>query len=126
MSGAVSALFPILATRDLERALTFYRDVLGGTVTFSYPGPAGEPVYVGIDLGSSHLGIGAEERVASAARPRPISLWVYTDDCDALVDRARAAGMPIIEEPTDQPWDERVARVLDPDGNDVLIGQRGT
>jgi lactoylglutathione lyase len=29
----------------------------------------------------------------------------------------------IAEEPADQPWGERVARVLDPDGNLVLIGQ---
>jgi lactoylglutathione lyase len=29
----------------------------------------------------------------------------------------------IVEEPADQPWGERVARVLDPDGNAVLIGQ---
>jgi uncharacterized glyoxalase superfamily protein PhnB len=27
-------------------------------------------------------------------------------------------------EPADQPWGERVARVLDPDGNEVIIGQR--
>jgi lactoylglutathione lyase len=30
----------------------------------------------------------------------------------------------VVEEPADQPWGERVARVLDPDGNVVLIGQR--
>jgi uncharacterized glyoxalase superfamily protein PhnB len=29
----------------------------------------------------------------------------------------------IVEEPADQPWGERVARVVDPDGNLVLIGQ---
>jgi lactoylglutathione lyase len=30
----------------------------------------------------------------------------------------------IVEDPVDQPWGERVARVLDPDGSVVHIGQR--
>ncbi|HEV2952172.1 MAG TPA: VOC family protein, partial [Actinomycetota bacterium] len=97
---------------------------LGGTVTFSFPGDDGNPVYVGVDLGSSHLGIGFEAAVAGPPRPRPISLWVYSDDCDRLVERIRAAGGAVTEEPADQPWGERTARVLDPDGNEVVIGQR--
>jgi len=52
------------------------------------------------------------------------SLWLYVDDCDATTERLRAAGVTIAQEPEDQPWGERVARVLDPDGNLVLIGQR--
>lgn len=51
-------------------------------------------------------------------------LWVYADDCDAAVERLRTAGVEIVEEPADQPWGERVARVLDPDGNLVIVGQR--
>ena len=89
VNTGVTELFPILATTDLERALGFYRDVLGGAVTFSYPGPDGGVVYVGIDLGSSHLGVGLDAVVEPAPRPRAISLWVYTDDCDALVERVR-------------------------------------
>jgi predicted enzyme related to lactoylglutathione lyase len=52
------------------------------------------------------------------------TLWLYVDDCDATVGRLRAAGVPIVEEPADQPWGERIARVLDPDGNAVIVGQR--
>ena len=121
----IEQLFPIVATRDLERALVFYRDVLGGEVTFSYPGPDGAPLYVGVDLGSSHLGIGFEDGLEPSPRSGAVSLWFYTDDCDALVERIRAAGGSIVEEPTDQPWGERVARALDPDGNEVIMGQRG-
>ncbi|MCW2633007.1 MAG: Glyoxalase/bleomycin resistance protein/dioxygenase, partial [Pseudonocardia sp.] len=34
------------------------------------------------------------------------------------------AGGRIVEEPVDQPWGERVARAEDPDGNQLVIGQR--
>ena len=30
----------------------------------------------------------------------------------------------LVKEPADQPWGERIARVLDPDGNVVVLGQR--
>jgi lactoylglutathione lyase len=120
----ITELFPILSTPDLRRALGFYRDLLGGTVGYSFPGDDGEPVYVGIDLGSSHLGIGLQADIREAPRTRAVSLWVYTDACDALVERVRATGATVVEEPADQPWGERVARVLDPDGNEVIIGQR--
>jgi lactoylglutathione lyase len=119
----ISQLFPIINAADVARSLAFWRDLIGATVAFEWPAPDGAPVYVGLDLGSSHLGIG---RASAAGEPTAaaIALWVYTDDCDGLVGRLRAAGATVTEAPTDQPWGERVARVLDPDGNEVIIGQR--
>jgi len=116
-----TSAFPILSTPDISRALGFYRDLLDGKVGYQFP-PEGEPGYVGLDLGSSHMGIGLDPQTKSGARGQRITLWVYADDCDAAVDRLRGAGVPVIDEPADQPWGERVARVHDPDGNVVIIG----
>ena len=55
-------LFPILTTRNLDAALHFYRDLLGGRVTFEFPGPDGVAGYVGIELGRSHVGMSPELR----------------------------------------------------------------
>jgi lactoylglutathione lyase len=118
-----TSLFPIIVTSDLAAALGFYRDLLGASVSYEFPGPDGEPGYVGLELGPSHLGIGRDPDGAGSPTER-FSLWVYTDDCDAAVERLRAGGVTIVDEPADQPWGERVARVLDPDGNLVLVGQR--
>jgi lactoylglutathione lyase len=115
-------LFPIVATTDLERSLGFYRDLLGGTVSYEFPGPDGRTVYAGIDIGRSHLGIGHDPDVAAGAAS--VSLWLYVDDCDATIARLRAAGVPILEEPIDQPWGERVALVQDPDGIRVRVATR--
>ena len=117
-------LFPIISTTDIPRSLGFYRDLLGAEVTYEFRAPDGTLGYIGLELGTSHFGIGLEPGVGSPAPPRPISLWVYVDDCDAAFEALRAAGSEIVEEPADQPWGERVARVRDPDGNDVIIGSR--
>jgi len=114
---------PILSTPDLARALGFYRDLLDGAITYRFPAE-GEPQYVSLSIGSSQLGLGANPDTPPGALPQRFSVWVYANDCDAAVQRLRAAGVTIVAEPADQPWGERVATVADPDGNTVLIGQR--
>ena len=118
-----TSIFPIITTSDLRAALGFYRDLLGATVTYEFPGPDGEPGYVALELGTAHFGIGRDPAATEGPSAR-FSLWAYADDCDAAVERLRAAGVTVVEEPTDQPWGERVARVLDPDRNLVLVAQR--
>ncbi len=59
-----TSAFPILSTPDVTRALGFYRDLLDGKVEYQFP-PEGEPGYVGLALGSSHL-----DALASAPRQR--------------------------------------------------------
>ena len=115
-------LFPIISTADVERSLRFYRDLLGGTVSFQYPGPDGAIAYAGVDLGSSQIGIGNDPAAPAGG---PISLWVYVDDCDGLVARLADAGVGILQAPRDEPWGERVARVADPDGIQVHVASRG-
>ena len=114
--------FPIVSTADLTRSLEFYVG-LGATVVYQFPAE-GDPGYVGLSLGSSHLGIGLDPTVTAGPGGQRLSLWIYAGDCDAAIERLRSAGTEIVEEPVTQPWGERMARVLDPDGNEIVIGQQ--
>ena len=118
-----TSAFPIITTPDLPRALGFYRDLLDAEVEYQFP-PEGDPGYVGLSIGGAHLGIGLAPDAATGADGQRFALWVYADSCDAVVERLRAGGVTVTEEPADQPWGERLARVLDPDGNEVIVGQR--
>jgi lactoylglutathione lyase len=122
-TGVFDELFPILTTADMAKALGFYRDLLGGRVTYQFPAE-GEPGYVSVAIGGSHLGIGLQEEPGETANDR-VTFWVYAQDCDAAIAALRAAGVPVVQEPADQPWGERMAQVLDPDGNRVLVASRG-
>ena len=130
-----TSMFPILTTTDLDRSLHFYRDLLGATETYRFP-DSGPPVYIALRIGESAIGIGqaappssadAVTATADARRDlgRPFSLWVYADDCDQAVRRLADAGVRVLAQPEDQPWGERVARVSDPDGTEVIIGSAG-
>lgn len=118
----IDEMFPILSTPDLARSLGFYRDLLGGEVTYQFP-PDGEPAYVTVQLGRSHLGIGQQNEPGALVNDR-VTLWAYVGDCDVGLDRLRRGGAQVIQEPIDQPWGERLARVADPDGNHVIIASR--
>ncbi len=115
-------LFPILSTPNLARSIGFYRDLLGGRMTYQFP-PHGEPAFVTLQIGHSEMGIGQQDQPGDLTNDR-ITLWVYTDDCDAGFDRLRVGGVQVIQEPMDQPWGERMATVVDPDGNRVIIASR--
>ena len=118
--AVITRSFPILATPDLGRALAFYVDALGGAVTYRFP-ETGDLEYVTLRLGSSGLGLGVNEHVTGAPEPERFQLCAYTPDVDAAVKKLRAAGVRIVDEPKDQRWGERMARVLDPDGNRVTL-----
>ncbi|WP_265523535.1 VOC family protein [Oerskovia flava] len=126
------SIFPILTTTDIGRALAFYRDLLRGRVEYSYP-PDGPPAYAAVRIGHSTLGIAHESEHGTHASGHhvaphggPVTLWIYVDDCDHAVEQLAAAGVTIVAPAEDQPWGERMARVLDPDGNEILLGQEGT
>jgi lactoylglutathione lyase len=120
-----SPFFPILYSDDLPRALGFYRDLLGFSEALRFP-DEGEPEFVALELDGAELGIGRAADPLHGKPLRPVSghrfeLCVYTDDVDAAVEELRAAEVPVLVEPADQPWRERLAYVEDPDGNPVMI-----
>jgi lactoylglutathione lyase len=111
--------FPILAAADLRATQRFYES-LGFSPTYRFP-PAGEPEFVTLERGTSTVGI-----AVGSGRDDAFAYWVYVDDVDETVGAMRAAGAPVVAEPVDQPWGERVAQVRDPDGHLVHLGTRTT
>ena len=108
--------FPIISVRDLPAVRDFY-ERLGFAQTYQFP-PEGEPGFVTMERGASSIGIGA----GGATDEDRFGYWVYVADVDATVAELRAHGAPVVSEPRDEPWGERVAHVRDPDGNLVYLG----
>ena len=112
--------FPIITVPNLPETVSFYRDLLGFRPTYQFP-PEGEPQFVTLKLGTSELGLGAGDVIGPSSG---YALCVYADDCDKAVEKLRAAGTPIVEEPSDMPWGERMARVTDPAGTEIVLVAR--
>lgn len=120
-------LFPMLSVADLGRSVRFYGELLGGERSYEFP-PGGEPVFVTLRFGQTEVGLGKLGTAAplhgQALRPATghrVELCVYVDDLTAMIERLRAAAVPVLLEPVEQPWGERVAYVQDPDDNLVML-----
>jgi lactoylglutathione lyase len=115
--------FPVLYSSDVARSAGFYAGVLDFEEHFRLP-PEGEPGYIGLRRGAAEIAIvdAAWPRdqlgLAFGSEPR-FELFVYVDDVDAQVERARSGGATVLREPQDMPWGERVGHIADPDGNPV-------
>jgi lactoylglutathione lyase len=107
--------FTILQTSDLARAVAFYVDRFGFEERYRFDD------FVVVGLETFDLGLAETHEIAPAGRA---ALWLYCDDVDAEIEALRAAGVEVAKEPEDMEWGERMASVLDSDGNEVFIGQR--
>jgi lactoylglutathione lyase len=107
--------FPIITVGDLPAARAFY-ERLGFSQTYQFP-PEGAPGFVTMDRGQSSIGIGAADHETDR-----FAIWVYVDDVDETLAAVHASGAPVVTEPEDQPWGERIAQTRDPAGNLVYLG----
>jgi lactoylglutathione lyase len=114
--------FPILNVADMQRSLGFYCDQLGFEVEFAFP-QEGDPRFAQLAVDGGKLGLASAEGPVQSGST---AIWLYTDDVDAALRRLRDAGAPVLAEPADQPWGERVASVADPDGYVVHMGAPAT
>lgn len=111
--------FPIVVANEIGTLLGFYRDVLGGHVTYRYPEDA--PTYVSLLIGEAEVGLG--EHPDPPRGPSQVSLWFYVTDPDGIVARAASYGAVVTSPPEDQPWGERIARLVDPTGIEVIVAR---
>ena len=85
------------------------------------PSPSGGIVHAEIQIGDSVIMMADEAPAMEAFSPQhfggsPVSLLVYTENCDALYKQALGAGAEGIREPADQPYGDRMSGVKDPYG----------
>lgn len=111
----MTSIQPVVSTPDLPRLRSFYEEVLGATQTLRVP-EKGPEFYVELRIGDTALGLVQNDDTQIGA-PVRIILSADVPDVDALLPKVESAGGAVPGQPNDMPWGQRVAHVLDPDGN---------
>jgi lactoylglutathione lyase len=122
--------FPVVYSRDVERAAGFYAGWLGFEEHTRLP-PEGDAGYIGLRRGDSDLAIvdaaWPQDQFGMRMGDEPrFELFVYVDHVDDAVAAMSGEGVPVLKEPEDMPWGERVGWVADPDGNPVGLATPAT
>jgi PhnB protein len=123
---------PHLILDNAAEAIEWYKRALGADeVAPRAIGPDGKVMHAEIRIGNSILFLNdamGGGRSAKTIGGSPIGLWVYVDDCDALYNRAVAAGAQTLPFPmgplADQFWGDRTGTVSDPYGYAWTIATR--
>ena len=105
--------------QDLEASRRFYGTLLGFKELFD----DGDHV-VGFDVGGGTTLLLHTNHGAAYTNPgEGMSLYLRVDDVDGAVEELRAAGVPVVAEPQDEPFGIRDACVLDPTGFRIYLSR---
>ncbi|MEU3894980.1 VOC family protein [Streptomyces sp. NPDC045251] len=125
-----------IAVDDHDKALAFYRDVLGMEVRndVGFEGmrwvTVGSPAQPDVDIvleppladpNASAADKEAMDRLLAKGLLRGVIFT--TDDVDATFERVQAAGAEVLQEPVDQPYGVRDCAFRDPAGNMLRFNQ---
>lgn len=135
MTGPITHSYVWVA--DLDRALAFYRDILGfevrldvgkGAMRWLTMGPPNQPdTSIVLSPPALDPGITDDERRAimeMMAKGTYAIILLATPDLDGLFAKLESA-VEVVQEPMDQPYGLRDCAIRDPAGNLIRIQQRG-
>ncbi|GAA2810059.1 VOC family protein [Streptomyces showdoensis] len=125
-----------IAVDDHDKALAFYRDVLGlevrndvgfeGMRWVTVGSPDQPDVEIVLEPPLADPNASAADRQAMSellAKGMLRGVIFSTDDVDATFERIRAAGGEVLQEPVDQPYGVRDCAFRDPAGNMLRFNQ---
>jgi predicted enzyme related to lactoylglutathione lyase len=125
-----------IAVDDHDKALAFYRDVLGlevrndvgfeGMRWVTVGSPAQPGVEIVLEPPAANPNASPADKQAMAellAKGMLRGVIFATDNCDATFERIRSAGAEVIQEPIDQPYGVRDCAFRDPAGNLLRFNQ---
>jgi len=112
---------PYLHVRGAAKAIEFYKQVFGAQEVMRMAQPDGRIGHAEIRIGDSIVMLADEHPERGIHGPAhyggaPMSLMLYSGDCDATYNKAIAAGSKSVREPADQFYGDRMAGVEDPFG----------
>ena len=114
---------PQLTLDNAAQAIDWYKKGLGAEEVSRAVGPDGKILHAELKIGNSRIMV--NDAMMGGKGPKalggsPASLWLYVEDCDALFNRAVAAGAKTAQGPmgqvTDQFWGDRAGTLTDPAG----------
>lgn len=121
-----SSVTPYLVVDNSAEAIDFYRKAFGAEerLRLEHEGRVG---HAELTIGDSVIMLSDAwpewgYRSATTIGATPVSLMLYVDDCDAVFNRAVAAGATVRSPVQDQFYGDRSGNISDPFGHQWTIG----
>jgi PhnB protein len=120
---------PHIVVRDAARAVAWYQQALGAEERSRLPVPGGKLMSVELWFGDSPVMVADEFPEMGVLGPQsiggtPVVLNLYTEDVDAVWQRAVDAGAEVAHPLQDAFWGDRHGQLTDPFGHRWGLAQR--
>ena len=122
----------MLICRDAAAEIDFCKAAFGAVEESRRSTPDGTVVHATLSVGESLVMIHGEFPNLASRAPQSdgsssVVVYVYVGDSDTVIERAVAAGAKVLIPVKDQPWRDRVGRIIDPSGHvwNVASGSAG-
>jgi PhnB protein len=117
---------PYIAVEDATKAIEFYKRAFGATERSKMEGPPGKIAHAELAIGDSVIMLSDPFPQSKVKPPKEIggttvSLMVYVEDVDEVVQQAVDAGATITMPVENQFWGDRFGQVEDPFGHNWQI-----
>jgi len=117
-----NSVTPYLVIKGATQAIEYYKAVFGATEVMRMPDPSGRIGHAELKIGDSHIMLADEFPEMNYRAPvmdgsSPVSILLYVEDVDSIVERAVAAGAKILKPVQDQFYGDRSGFIQDPFGH---------
>jgi PhnB protein len=115
-------LTPYLIVGDGAAAIAFYEKAFDARLRLKLDAPGGRIGHAELEIGDSLIMLADEHPEIGARGPRafggsPVGLHLYSEDVDAVVARAVAAGARLVHPVEDKFYGDRMGTIEDPFGH---------
>lgn len=122
------AVVPYLVVKDAAGAIEFYKETFGATELFRFD-DKGKIGHAELKIGGGRLMLSDEYPEMGYTGPKrgatpAVSLMIYVQDADIVVERAVEAGATIERPVADQFYGDRTGGIVDPYGHHWFIATR--
>lgn len=113
---------PYLVISNAAKAIEFYKEAFGAAELIRLATPDGNVMHAEIKIGDSPIMLSDECPDYNALGPltlggTTVSIVLYVEDVDTVVNRAVAAGAKLVMPVENQFWGDRMGTVSDPFGH---------
>ena len=118
---------PYLIVDGAAQAIDFYKKIFGASERMRMPAPGGKIGHAEITIGDSTLMLADGSPEMGHKTPKDlggsaVSLLLYVEDVDKVVERALAAGAKLEQKVEDKFYGDRMGGIQDPFGHKWYIG----
>jgi len=122
-----SSIIPYLCVNGAESAIAYYSAVFEAKELDRYQDEPGGPIgHVTLEIYGARLFISDEFPEIGVTSPTtlggtPVAIHVVVPEVDVTTKRATDLGATLLREPQDQPYGERISKIIDPFGHSWML-----